>query len=426
MAKFMRKFRKSDYWIYLAVAILVVLGVIMVGSATIGDVATSTASAIAEEDSVSSGISLSALTTIAKQIIFNVIGLIAMIIVFARYQHSLLQHRSTQILIILMYGSLLACLLFSATNGSHAWIKIGSFSLQPSEFCKIGTILVLSFIFTKYPVALKPKSNQYYRSIPNGNQIRIHDRRRYRLYCYVYPILFVLIEAGIIIGLQNDTGSALVLVMISCFCFFAASEKDYGPWQKIALLAVIAVILLSPLIIYGMSLVLQDYQLSRITSWLDPLGDPYNTSAQLVNALIAIANGGISGVGLLNSTQKFGYIPESQTDFITSVILEELGIFGLALIIIPYGIIIFRLIKHAIDSKNTRSTIILVGIASYFFLHLFINLGGVSGLIPMTGIPLLFVSQGGSSIVTSFIAIGIAQAIIATDKKREQDRQYTE
>lgn len=122
--------------------------------------------------------------------------------------------------------------------------------------------------------------------------------------------------------------------------------------------------------------------------------DPYNSSYQLVNSLIAFSNGGIFGLGFGNSTQKYGYIPESHNDFIGAIIYEELGIIGLALVIIPTCIVIFKLLKYSNEVKENKSRIILLGIASYFFLHILINLGGVSGLIPMTGVPLLLISSG--------------------------------
>ncbi|MBU9904719.1 FtsW/RodA/SpoVE family cell cycle protein, partial [Thomasclavelia ramosa] len=119
--------------------------------------------------------------------------------------------------------------------------------------------------------------------------------------------------------------------------------------------------------------------------------------------------------------QKFGYIPESQNDFIGAIIYEELGIIGLGLIIIPTCIIIFKLLKYSQEIKENKSRIILLGIASYFFLHLLINLGGISGLIPMTGVPLLLISAGGSSSVTAFVAVGVAQAIIAKHNRQKFD-----
>ena len=167
--------------------------------------------------------------------------------------------------------------------------------------------------------------------------------------------------------------------------------------------------------------VLQPYQLGRIYSWLDPMSDPYNSSYQLVNALIAFSDGGLFGLGFGNSTQKYGYIPESHNDFIGAIIYEELGIIGLGLVIIPTCVVIFKLLKYSNEVKENKSRIILLGVSSYFFLHLIINLGGVSGLIPMTGVPLLLISAGGSSTVSAFVAIGIAQAIIAKHNRQKFD-----
>ena len=167
--------------------------------------------------------------------------------------------------------------------------------------------------------------------------------------------------------------------------------------------------------------VLEDYQLGRILAWLDPLSDPYGSSFHQINGLIAFAKNGFFGLVLGNSTQKFGYIPESQNDYISAIIFEELGVFGLALIIIPYTIIIYRLFSYAYKVKDPKHKIILCGIASYFFLHLFLNVGGVSCLIPLTGVPLLCVSSGGSSTIAAYVALGIAQALIS-NYNREQAR----
>ena len=164
---------------------------------------------------------------------------------------------------------------------------------------------------------------------------------------------------------------------------------------------------------------LEPYQLNRIYIWLDPLIDPSNRSYQIINSLIAFSNGGLFGLGFGNSKQKFGYIPESHNDFIGAIIYEELGLLGLALIIVPTCIIIFKLLKYSNEVKENKSKIILLGIASYFFFHLLINLGGVSGLIPMTGVPILLVSDGGSSTICAFISIGIAQAIIAKHNRQK-------
>lgn len=205
-------------------------------------------------------------------------------------------------------------------------------------------------------------------------------------------------------------------------CFFSANDRYYKIYQRrlfaVLLIGALVILLAFPLILK----LFDGYQQGRFVSWLDPLSDPLNTSYQQVNGLIAFAQNGIFGRGLGNSTQKFGYIPEAYNDYITAIIFEELGIFGLALIIIPYTLIIWRLFHYAYRISDNKAKIMLCGIASYFFLHLFLNLGGVSGLIPMTGIPLLCVSMGGSSTLTAYLAIGIAQAIIWRYNKEQQTR----
>ena len=225
-------------------------------------------------------------------------------------------------------------------------------------------------------------------------------------------------------GIQKDLGTSLILASICFICFMSTPRDYYKKYKKLVWIALgVAVVILGFLI----TAVLQGYQMERINSWLKPLEleNIYSSSWQLVNSLIAFADGGIFGLGLGNSIQKYDYIPEAHNDFIGAIIYEELGIFGLALIIIPTAIIIFRLLKYADEIQESKSKVILIGISSYFMLHLLVNLGGVSGLIPMTGVPILLVSSGGSSTVSALIAIGIAQAIISKYNKEQLEKTNT-
>ena len=223
-------------------------------------------------------------------------------------------------------------------------------------------------------------------------------------------------------GIQKDLGTSIILASICFICFMSTPRDYYKKYKKLVWIALgVAVVILGFLI----TAVLQGYQMERINSWLKPLENIYSSSWQLVNSLIAFADGGIFGLGLGNSIQKYDYIPEAHNDFIGAIIYEELGIFGLALIIIPTAIIIFRLLKYADEIQESKSKVILIGISSYFMLHLLVNLGGVSGLIPMTGVPILLVSSGGSSTVSALIAIGIAQAIISKYNKEQLEKTNT-
>lgn len=180
---------------------------------------------------------------------------------------------------------------------------------------------------------------------------------------------------GVGVIVQKDLGSSLILAAICFICFMSTPRDYYKKYKKLVWIALaVAVIILGFLI----TAVLQGYQLQRIDSWLKPLKieNIYDSSWQLVNSLIAFTDGGVFGLGLGNSIQKYDYIPEAHNDFIGAIIYEELGIFGLALMIIPTAIIIFRLLKYADQIQNNKSRVILIGIASYFMLHLFVNLGG--------------------------------------------------
>ena len=242
--------------------------------------------------------------------------------------------------------------------------------------------------------------------------------------CVLLPLALMIFAFGIGVFVQKDLGSSLILAIICFICFMSTPRDYYKKYKKLVWIALaVSVVILGFLI----TAVLQSYQLQRINSWLKPLEikNIYSSSWQLVNSLIAFADGGIFGLGLGNSIQKYDYIPEAHNDFIGAIIYEELGVFGLALIIIPTAIIIFRLLKYADQIQDNKSRVILIGISSYFMLHLLVNLGGVSGLIPMTGVPLLLISAGGSSTIASLMAIGIAQAIISKFNKEQLEKTDT-
>lgn len=395
------KSRGVDKAIYLSTFILAVFGIIMIGSASIGSV-------------TKYGTSY-ALKNMASQAIFVIAGAGIMIFIARVFKTRYITYSSSMKLFLLGIFLMIICLFWSDSKGSHAWIKFGSlFSLQPAEFMKIGMILIMSYFLTESDKAFVVKGRFKTQALKSA-----FYKEKF-LKCVFLPMMLVMIVAAIGLFIQNDFGTTVIIVAICFVCFIATPRRYFKKYKRIvwAFLAVCAVLFL----IVGTT-VLKGYQMSRITTWLDPLSDPYNTSQQLVNALIAFKNGGIFGLGLGNSTQKFGYIPEAHNDFIGAIAYEELGIIGLGLIIIPTCIIIFKLLGYSQKIKENKSRIILLGIASYFFLHLLINLGGVSGLIPMTGVPLLFVSAGGSSTVTAFTAVGIAQAIIAKYNRQKLDTE---
>lgn len=392
--------RFSDRYIDISFFIISILGIVMIGSASVD----------------SSGDWFPAIFNIFKQIVFVSGGLFFMTILRNKFNPKKLSLYFIRILYVAILVAMVACLAFPEVNGAQAWIRMGSLmTLQPSEFAKIICIILLAYYFTEVPDAIKI-SNQL------SSHIKEELRKTKFIRSIIEPLGYCAVLLVVCIFLQNDFGTAVILLAICVVCFFVANHPYYRFWQKQAWVLMLGVgvlgLVASPL---ALSL-LKEYQKARITSWLNPLKPEYvlNQSYQLVNGMIAFTNGGLLGMGLGNSTQKFGYIPEAYNDFITAIIYEELGILGLALIIVPFSIIIMRLFKYAFEMEDSFSKITLIGIATYFFMHLFLNLGGVSGLIPMTGVPLLCVSAGGSSTLSAYCAIGIAQSIIKRHNKAHQ------
>ena len=389
------KSRGVDKGIYASVFVLAIFGIIMIGSASVGSV-------------TSHGVTY-ALKNMITQSVYVIAGAGVMIFIARVFKTRYITYSASMKLYLLGIFLMIICIFFGSTKGSHAWIKFGSlFSIQPAEFMKVAMILIMSYFLTESDKAFVVKGRF------KTQQLKSAFYKEKFLKCVFLPMMLVAIAAGVGIFVQKDFGTTVILVTICFVCFIGTPRQYFKKYKRIVwvFIGVCGVLFL----IIGTS-VLKGYQLGRISTWLAPLSDPYDTSMQLSNALIAFN----IGVGLGNSTQKFGYIPESQNDFIGAIIYEELGIIGLGLIIIPTCIIIFKLLKYSQEIKENKSRIILLGIASYFFLHLLINLGGISGLIPMTGVPLLLISAGGSSSVTAFVAVGVAQAIIAKHNRQKFD-----
>lgn len=393
------KSRGVDKAIYLNVFILAVFGVIMIGSASIG--------------SVPANDMTYAVKNMIKQTVYAIAGAGGMIFIARVFKTRYITYSSSMKLYLFGIIAMAICRFFPDTKGAYAWLKFpGGFTIQPAEFMKIALILIMSYFLTESDKAFVVKGRF------KNAQVKTEFYKEKFLKCVLLPMLLVAIAAAIGVFIQKDFGTTVILVAICFVCFLGTPRQYFKKYKRMvwAFIGVCAV-----LFILAASTILESYQLGRIYSWLSPMDDPYNQSFQLVNGLIAFSNGGLFGLGLGNSTQKFGYIPESHNDFIGAIIYEELGIFGLALIIIPTCVIIFKLLHYSKEVKENKSRIILLGISSYFFFHLLVNLGGISGFIPMTGVPLLMISAGGSSTVSAFLAIGIAQAIIAKHNRQKLD-----
>ena len=301
------------------------------------------------------------------------------------------------IIVITTAIALLLPLLFDPVNGAHRWIRIMNFTIQPSEFAKVVMIVLIAIYL---------------------GDLKVTKRKGWDI--VKAPFFILCIYGAIILFLQNDFGTALVIGAIAVICFLVPSNRCIRGFQRLVMAGTAVLV---PLIVFLMSNrgiefirqtgLIRPWRLARIEMAGNPFTDRFNTGYQLVNSLIAFSNGGWFGVGLGRSIQKYGYLPEARTDFILAIIVEELGFVGAMFIFILYAFLIYRLFYYAFKIESEKGKIVLIGTAMYLFIHLVFNVGGVIGLIPLTGIPLLLISSGGSSTMAVFLAIGICQAVIS-------------
>jgi len=234
----------------------------------------------------------------------------------------------------------------------------------------------------------------------------------------------------IILLVQMDFGSAMIFLLITAFCCLIPKHPGFKTMQ---ILVVIGIILFILLMFYGLTedgikllsnFPALSHQITRFKAAADPFLNRYGTGYyDLVNSLIAFNTGGLKGVGLGRSLRKYGYISAADTDFIMAVIVEELGIGGFLFVFVGYAALIGIIWYYALKMKDERSKITLIGIAMYFMLYFIFNIGGVTCFLPLTGIPLLLISKGGSSTLSCMIAIGIVQALIVKEKESPEGFQ---
>lgn len=261
----------------------------------------------------------------------------------------------------------------SVRNGSRSWFGIGSLGIQPSEFAKIGLIIYVAKYLTN--------NDRIMKSIVKG----------------VFPILGVIGFFFLIIMLEPDFGTAMVIVLTLVVLIFISGVK-ISFFVKIGLtglLGIVGIIIAAP------------YRMKRIVSFINPWSDPLGSGYQILQSLYAIGPGGLLGQGFLKSRQKFFYLPEPQTDFIFSIISEELGFLGVLIVTIAFFIIFYRGITISLKSNDMFGKYLAFGLSIGLIIQASLNLMVVVGLIPVTGVTLPFLSYGGSSLLVSMASIGI-------------------
>jgi len=318
-----------------------------------------------------------------KQGAFLLIGLI-LSIVMIRFNTKSYGMFSWGLLVIVMAALVLVLFLGTEKNHALSWFKVGFVSIQPSEFAKVITIVFLANYYDK-------------------NQKKLTGWG-----ASLFPIGICAIVAGLIF-LQPDLGTTIIYCSMLGIIFLAvpiSKEIKYKTiFATIGLIAFGVIALMSA----GKG-VLLERQLERF-DFKNPCDKILSTGSQVCNCYIAINNGGLTGVGLGNSTQKYLYLPEPYTDFIFAIIVEELGIIVGVVIILLYMFVLLRILIIGRRSPNNRGATMCYGIAFYIFLHIAINLMGITGLIPLTGVPLPFMSYGGSFTICLIAALTIVQRV---------------
>ena len=289
-------------------------------------------------------------------------------------------------------------LTFPEIGGSRNWIDLKIIKLQPSELSKPVIIVLIALLYEKY-----------YRKLRTVN-IKHYD--------IIGTILFLAAIIPAIVIIQKDLGTVIIIISI-IICMFIGGpilKKD----KLKTVLIVICAILAGVLVLYiKQGYVLNEARISRFTSFLDPCGNYETGGYQVCNGYIAINGGGLFGLGIGKSKQKYSYIPEPHTDSAFAIIAEEYGIIRTIFIFIGYTVILQRLTSIASKASTLRGRYISVGVAAYIFAHIFINLGGMFGVIPLTGVPLPFLSYGGSFVLSLIISIFIVQRVNIETKNKK-------
>jgi cell division protein FtsW len=350
---------KMDYSLAIIVFALIVIGLIMISSASV---------VISYQKTGNNYFYLQ------RQVIWMLIGLIAMVI-FSLIDYRIWRKLALPLMIIaLLFLAVVLLPYFSSlSHGANRWIILGPVNFQPSEFAKLAIIIYLSGWLARRKDDIKSFSRGF------------------------LPFLFILAIVIFLVMREPDLGTMAIIAGAAAIVFFVAGAS----WIHVVLGASSGIMVILALILAA------PYRLNRLFTFLNPGSDSSGAGYQIKNALIAVGSGGLWGLGFGNSRQKYLYLPEAHTDAIFAVIVEEIGFIRASSIIILFVLLGYRGFKIAKEAEDDFGRYLAVGITSWFILQAFINLAAILSLIPLTGVPLPFISYGGSSLVISLAAVGI-------------------
>ncbi|MBO0420903.1 MAG: FtsW/RodA/SpoVE family cell cycle protein [Vagococcus fluvialis] len=388
MPKRVKKKLYMDYGILIPYLILSILGIIMVYSAS------SPKLALLGQNAGKDAI---------KQAGFFIVSLIGITFIY-QMKTKVFQNKKFIMFAIGIISAMLILTKFShlgqSGGGADGWLNIAGITLQPAEFLKIVIIWYLAYILSRR----QEKINQNFKDAA------------------LKPLVLI---GGLIflVLIQPDNGGAVILALIAGIMVFASGVNYL--YTAIAIGGgVVGSYLLIKFISFTGGAIFPgrfQYVYNRFRTFSDPFVDPLGDGHQMINSYFAMINGGWFGLGIGNSIQKKGYLSAAQTDFMFSIVIEELG---LVMAIIILGILLFlilRIFRIGIKSKNTFNSMMCIGIAGMILIQAFINIGGITGIIPLTGVTFPFLSSGGSSLITLSVGIGFALNISADEKKKQYD-----
>ncbi|MBC2457187.1 stage V sporulation protein E [Clostridium beijerinckii] len=351
------KMGEIDYGIFYTVALLLTIGVVMVYSAS------SYYAMFMYKDSM---------FFLKKELMAGVVGVIAMAVAMSVDYHKIKKY--TAIIMIATIPILLAVFLFPGTNGAQRWINLGPLSFQPSELAKYVVVLFLA------------------RSLEvKGEGVKDFKTG-------IVPYLATSGFYAAIVLAEKNLSIASVIMIVTFLVLFAAGGRIKH------LFGIVAPALVAAAVVFT---VLEPYRMKRLMSFTNPWKDPIGDGYQLIQSFYALGAGGVTGLGLGQSRQKTLYMPEPHNDFIFSIIGEELGLIGCICIILLFVIFVWRGISVAMKARDTYGTLLAIGITGVVAVQSLINIAVVTGSMPVTGVPLPFISYGGTSLVINMTAIGI-------------------
>ncbi len=356
-----RPIRHLDPVLMLATLALGVVGLLMVYSATHQSLV-----ALHEDPG----------TFLKKQTTFLALGTVVVLLAAS------FDYRFLKVYAGLLYVVSLALLVLvrtplgSTIRGSQRWFQLAGFQFAPSELAKVALIIMLATFLSEL----------------RSSELSLQD---------VYRATAIAAVPGLLVFLQPDLGTSIVLVTILVGVLVVAGART----RHLGILALTAGVLIFGALQLGL---VKDYQINRLRAFLDPQNAPAAAKYNRDQSEIAIGAGGLTGVGYLHGTQtNLDFVPEQHTDFIFTVVGEEFGFAGAIVLLLLFGVLIWRAFRIALLSKDRFGTYVAAGVGAYFAIQAFVNVGMTLGIMPITGIPLPFVSYGGSSLLTNCAAVGL-------------------